>query len=71
MGDITDWMFESGMLDMPDPFDHDEPRDTHVKCRYCGKSTWWHHTGVRWALVDVKGKLHNCRQATADEFPEC
>lgn len=24
MGDITDWMHESGMLDMPDPFDHDD-----------------------------------------------
>jgi hypothetical protein len=39
--------------------DHDEPTD--VQCRRCKKGGFtWHDTGVRWALIDDAGKLHEC-----------
>ncbi len=31
MGDIVDGMFESGMMDMPDPFDHGDDLDDVVE----------------------------------------
>lgn len=39
-------------------------------CSMCGKSLTWHHTGVRWALIDRAGHLHYCRptEASVDEF---
>lgn len=39
-------------------------------CKGCGKTMTWHHTGTRWAMLDAKGKLHDCRRTVAslDEF---
>jgi hypothetical protein len=72
MGDIVDWMFQSGMLDAPDA---DEERVSRPRCKFCNKGPFdWHHTGVRWVLLDDDGKIHRCSKAapaSADEFPEC
>lgn len=64
MGDITDWMFESGMLDHPDPFDHDEyggAQPSMAYCRRCGQRIEFVHSGVRWRLYEPGAvKLHAC-----------
>lgn len=46
MGDIVDWMFQSGQLDYPDPFDHDDNEDAgyysktkyNKVCRMCKRA---------------------------------
>lgn len=50
--------------------DHDEPGD--VQCRRCHQRGFtWHHTGVRWALIDDHNKLHVCGTvASADDFED-
>lgn len=41
-----------------------------VRCAFCGVLCTWADTGVRVAMVDPEGKLHNCRAADADEFDD-
>jgi len=41
------------------------------RCNRCGKRNLdWHHTGVRWRLMEQDGKLHDClsKPASPDEF---
>ncbi len=47
------------------------PRDTHVRCRYCGGSAWWRYKDG-WKLYNVDGAQHLCRvtAASADEFDD-
>lgn len=66
MGDIVDWMFQSGMLDMPDPFDHDEGGYGYSKplkitqCRYCHSTdVKWNQFNGKWRLF-TKEQLHTC-----------
>lgn len=73
MGDIVDWMFESGMMDMPDPFDHGDsewggaqPRRS-VVCKHCKKAGLRWHQRQHWALIEPNGALHQCRKQTAAE----
>ena len=61
MGDIVDMMFQYGMLDYPDPFEHEEERQYKpIYCRYCGSSavTWAKQEG-KWRLF-TNGQLHIC-----------
>ena len=50
--------------------DDDEPGD--VRCNRCGKHGFtWHHTGVRWALIDDHNRLHVCGTvASTDDFED-
>jgi hypothetical protein len=66
MGDIVDWMFQSGQLDMPNPFDHDDLGDEppytkrYIKCRYCGSgAVSWGKLNGKWRLYSM-GVLHRC-----------
>lgn len=44
----------------------DEPQE--VTCERCGEDGLsWHHTGVRWILIDAKARPHVCRP-NADDF---
>ena len=71
MGDIVEGMFADGLLDWWPDHELDEPRDTAVKCKHCGKTAWWHHTGVRWTLLNVDNTQHNCRAvAPASDFDD-
>jgi hypothetical protein len=50
--------------------DGDEPAALPT-CNRCGEGRTWHHTGLRWALLDDAGRLHNCSVgASADEFDD-
>jgi hypothetical protein len=59
----------------PDAFDmedaEEDPRsDASVVCRACGADGLsWHHTGVRWILVDEDARPHVCKPS-ADDFDE-
>lgn len=47
------------------------PDPDPVTCNRCGKRNLdWHHTGVRWRLMEQDGKLHDClsKPASPDEF---
>lgn len=80
MGEIVDGMFQDGLHDWPDPFDHDDddqwggsPRSRRLQCRYCGSTAvYWVHTGVRWRLFNTDAtKPHVCRNtANPNEFPD-
>ena len=54
-----------------EPFDDDfEPRED-VVCDKCGEGDLrWHHTGVRWALLDGDNRIHCCTVAKADDFDD-
>jgi hypothetical protein len=74
MGEMADYYVERAFDSwFGSELDDAYPPDIAVKCRHCGKRCTWHHTGVRWALFDAKGDLHDCRAtpASADEFSEC
>ena len=68
MGDILDGMIQDGLLDMPDPFDHDDDSEwgghqpPQPRCRYCGStSVRWRQQGGRWVLFSLKpGIVHQC-----------
>jgi hypothetical protein len=63
MGDITDWMFESGMLDSPECDDYDGPRAAKPLCRYCGRAIEFVHNGMRWRLYEPGAReLHVCQK---------
>ncbi len=67
MGDIVDWMFQAGLLDMPDPFDHEEPSwiPKQPVCKYCGsKKVWWGKLNGKWRLFTGKG-VHTCNAYTS------
>lgn len=82
MGDITDWMHESGMLDMPDPFYDDaeyewggaqppQRRRGHVlRCRNCGAIglNWQMVKGSKWRLHE--GRLPHVCKTSADGFED-
>ena len=69
MGEIADYMLEREF----DRWYGDEEggADVAVKCKWCGKTCTWHHTGVRWSLLDPLGRLHDCKPkpAAVDDFP--
>ena len=48
----------------PDPSDFDEPHE--VVCKFCGKGGLHWHEGQRWALVNARGAIHDCRRQPAD-----
>lgn len=69
MGDIVDFMFWSGQLDWPDPFEHEEPNEYYnykpPQCKYCGStSVAWSTINGRWRLF-TKGKVHTCNAYTS------
>lgn len=51
---------------MSQDYDHyrDDERDEgdeDVQCRRCHQRGFtWHHTGLRWALLDDDNKIHEC-----------
>lgn len=52
-------------------YDDYQPRDTRIKCNHCGKHATWHHTGVRWRLINDDGNFHTCtKPASVDEFDD-
>ena len=60
---------------VPDAFDmsdaEDEDRGGETRCRRCGLLRTWCHTGVRWALLDGQGRLHQCGSVpSADDFED-
>lgn len=48
---------------------------TSIRCKLCGKGPFeWENFGTSlrfplWKLVDDDGAIHDCRKATAEEFP--
>lgn len=79
MGDITEWMFERGLLDAPDDdqydWDHEDAGGPvhQPRCKFCGSvDVTWIHTGVRWRLFDAEAKNpHRClRAASVDDFDD-
>ena len=50
----------------------DDEYEGAVSCKHCGYGPLdWHHTGVRWVLLDDDSKIHDCRgTASIDEFEE-
>lgn len=71
MGDIADWLMDQEM-------DADEDCSewggrqfsAHpAHCNRCGTVCYWHHTGVRWALMQ-DGVLHNCNKVQPGEFDD-
>jgi len=77
MGDIADACFDRAMDELLDGYDFDfydsGRRPARIRCQHCGVGATWTHTGVRWALLDNTGRLHNCRTgpASTDEFEDC
>ncbi len=55
-----------------EPVDEDDPgyQGNDVVCKHCGAEHLdWHHTGVRWRLLNSDGKFHVCNTAaSADDF---
>lgn len=57
--------------DQRDPFDdYERDPDNNIQCNRCGqRGLSWHHTGVRWRLMDQRGRLHVCPPVDAsDDF---
>jgi hypothetical protein len=51
-------------------YDPDDERDTHVKCKRCGKSAWWRYKDG-WKLLGEDGTRHTCsKTASPDEFED-
>ena len=79
MGDITDWMHESGMLDMPDPFDYGDAewggrpgRERNAPaCKPCGSiDVHWRETEHGWRLFNDKRQHPGNRYVEHDCTPE-
>lgn len=40
-----------------------------IYCKHCGAGPYsWINTGVRWALVGERGKLHVCHRIKPEDF---
>ena len=70
MGDIVDFMFQSGQMDFPDPFNHDDNEDAgyyysktkyNKVCRRCLRGgLHWRHTDDGWRLFEHNSTMHAC-----------
>lgn len=55
----------------PDPSDDDEEERGQVTCKRCQAQCTWHHTGVRWVLLDEDAHIHSCGAvASTDDFDD-
>lgn len=68
MGEMADELIDS-MMDDPDTLwgGYSHQRNAARRCVFCDTLMYWRNGG--W-VESLTSKKHNCRVATADEFPD-